>query len=26
MRPEDRPESATRLRVELDRVGRFCNP
>jgi serine/threonine protein kinase len=26
MRPEDRPESATRLRAELDRVGRFCNP
>jgi serine/threonine protein kinase len=23
-RPEDRPESATRLRAELDRVGRFC--
>jgi serine/threonine protein kinase len=24
MRPEDRPESATRLRAELDRVGRSC--
>jgi serine/threonine protein kinase len=23
-RPEDRPESATRLRRDLDRVGRFC--
>jgi len=23
-RPEDRPESATRLRAELDRLGRFC--
>jgi serine/threonine protein kinase len=26
MRPEDRPENATRLRAELDRIGRFCNP
>ena len=24
MRPEDRPENATRLRAELDRVGRLC--
>jgi serine/threonine protein kinase len=23
-RPEDRPESASRLRAELDRLGRFC--
>jgi serine/threonine protein kinase len=24
-RPENRPENATRLRAELDRIGRFCN-
>jgi serine/threonine protein kinase len=24
-RPEDRPESATRLRTELDRIGRACD-
>lgn len=24
LRPDDRPEDATRLRAELDRLGRFC--